>query len=345
MHQLHRFLRRAAASLGVACAAISSAWAAQSVRVVSLGGIPIATDPLVVSTPVFQLEWEAVDTDCNLGVDELDVWIDGLFYNSFDIDSGEGFSGIVLLNRTLFVTPDCEHTVHLIAYMGVPGSCGSTQPQAVSSEHLFWTSTLAECVAGQKSCKATKVAGPIDVTTGEMDYEITDLTLAGPLPIELVRHYDSRSTFDGPLGYGWQHNYLIRLVSGSATRMVFVDAEAHRTQFRKSGQGVWVENEVDHLTLTPGTLPAAPAWTVMDPNRKRYEFDVNGRLTRIVDRNGNAVVLIYSGESLTTIGQDLDNDGVPDRSLTLAYDDSNRLQTVSTGLQFQEVTYGYAGEI
>ncbi len=58
----------------------------------------------------------------------------------------------------------------------------------------------------------------------------------------------------------------------------------------------------------------------------RYDFDSAGRLTRISDRNDNRVVLVYTGSNLTSIGEDVDRDGLADRAITLTYNGANRLQ-------------------
>lgn len=156
----------------------STCLADQSVAIVALDGIPIAASPPWVQSAQFPLEWAAVDSDCNFGVDELDVWVDGAFYNSFVMDGG--YSGTVPLDRNYFETPKCDHTIAVRAYMKNPQACTSST-QVNSTAHEFWTSSQKECSGGQNGCRSTSIGGPIDVTTGEMFYQATDLEIPGPL--------------------------------------------------------------------------------------------------------------------------------------------------------------------
>src|SRR5690606_14840545 len=49
---------------------------------------------------------------------------------------------------------------------------------------------------------------PVDVATGRLLTDHTDLELPGSLPLRFERDYDTAASGDsGPLGYGWSHNY------------------------------------------------------------------------------------------------------------------------------------------
>ena len=52
------------------------------------------------------------------------------------------------------------------------------------------------------------VGNPTNVATGNKYEEVLDLSLSTPgMPLEFRRSYNSQVPSDGPLGYGWTHNY------------------------------------------------------------------------------------------------------------------------------------------
>ncbi len=48
---------------------------------------------------------------------------------------------------------------------------------------------------------------PVDVMTGKVFTDSVDFQLKGFIPLKFERVYYSTSTYNGPLGYGWHHNY------------------------------------------------------------------------------------------------------------------------------------------
>ena len=209
-----------------------------------------------------------------------------------------------------------------------PVLCITPGPAVFSSTIAVWQSPRKECT-DLDGCNQSTVGNPVDVATGKMYHEIVDMKISGPLPIEFLRRYDSQSSFNAELGFGWQHAYQMR-IEPDGNRQVFVDRRGRRIYFGKNAQGVWQENRIEHLALT---APGSPTWRVTDKHQTKYEFDGSGRLTQIVDRNGNATVLGYTGSDLTSI-----TDGFG-RAMTLAYDGNNRLQTLTAATRTATYTY------
>jgi len=48
---------------------------------------------------------------------------------------------------------------------------------------------------------------PVDVVTGRMLTDAVDLSLPGPIQLELERTWYSDSTYEGPFGRGWHHRF------------------------------------------------------------------------------------------------------------------------------------------
>ena len=93
-----------------------------------------------------------------------------------------------------------------------------------------------------------------------MYYEKTDLRIDGPLPLEFVRRYDSKSTYDGVMGYGWQHSFMVRLDAlGFGPVHVFFNEDMRIIRFNSGCSAdsnasdcsdQWQPNTMEHMTLT-----------------------------------------------------------------------------------------------
>src|SRR5262245_43866855 len=93
----------------------SVVWADQSVTITTINGVTIPPDQVSVpysTNQVFNIEWQAVDTGCNAGVQDMAVLVDEVQQPS---SSGFGFSGSVQLDQANFPTHDCLHTIEIRA--------------------------------------------------------------------------------------------------------------------------------------------------------------------------------------------------------------------------------------
>ncbi len=69
------------------------------------------------------------------------------------------------------------------------------------------------------------VGDPVNVITGAFYVDHTDLTLPGPIPLELRRNYDSQSTALTSLGYGWKPSIVPYLVVTEDTNKIYAADE------------------------------------------------------------------------------------------------------------------------
>ena len=179
---------------------------------------------------------------------------------------------------------------------------------------------------------------PVDFSTGMKIEKVTDIEIQGARGgLEFTRTYtsDLAQTCDScPLGRGTTHNYAIRLtgtfLAGGSGRVVMPEESTGRLF---SYQGTDTDGALVFATtgtisqlgdvvrkLTNGTLEYRRGdATVM-------RFNSSGRLTAIVDRNGNTTTLTYTGANLTTV-----TDAVG-RSLNFTYDSSSRISTLTDPL-------------
>jgi RHS repeat-associated protein len=163
------------------------------------------------------------------------------------------------------------------------------------------------------------VAEPVNTATGNYTYQYQDLRIPGRgLSLVFDRYYNSQSTYQGALGYGWTFNYGMSVREEDGNALVTVE-DGRVDKYTPDGSGGYTSPEgcYDILTKTGG------AFTLKRKDQTRYNFDASGKLSSIVDKNGNAIALAYSGANLT---------GVTDptgRVLAFSYDGSNRITQIT----------------
>lgn len=161
---------------------------------------------------------------------------------------------------------------------------------------------------------------PVNLFLGEFIYDApTDFDLGGPLPLSFERYYASKlqdaGVGDGILGLNWQHNFDWRLSVGEnyATVIRFRGGQA---RFQKVG-GDWVLEDPANANhqLIETSSDVFVYWDSV--NQLFYEFNGEGLLAQVRDRNGNTLRVEYDAEGV-----------VPER----IYDPFGR-----------ELTFAYAG--
>ena len=150
-------------------------------------------------------------------------------------------------------------------------------------------------------CNGGTAAGtskPISMFSGAELYRHVDLTLPGVMPIQLIRRYDSRTTYDSPLGFGWAFAHDRRLFEYRDLSVVIRKGCGERTKFVFSG-GTYV---------TPGGTKGQLAsdgnggfiYSYLSGFQDFY--DQQGRLTIQQDALGNRIEYTYSAQKLPLIG-------------------------------------------
>ncbi len=197
----------------------------------------------------------------------------------------------------------------------------------------------------QDSCELY-VKNPINVATGNNFEEAIDLTVLTPgIALEFIRSYNSQSTYSGPLGYGWTHNYNIwlgEIQTVPEKRVVIWDGDGQALYF----------TEIRREPGSPGEIPFSGESGVKDRltqigatgeyllNRKKgnltYRFDPNGILLEITDPNQNRLTLTYNQGQLIGVSNNFG------KTLAFQYDATGFLQSV-TDPKGQAVSYIYQG--
>ncbi len=192
---------------------------------------------------------------------------------------------------------------------------------------------------GSPSTSWITFAGPgINVVFGNFAWQELDLSVPGRgLGFAFLRTYNSANTADGPLGVGWTHSYNLSLTVESGSSIVVRMPDGRLDRYTYSLFTGWSAPTGVFNTLTDN---GDSTYTLRLKDQTRYNFDINGRLASIVDRNGNTVALTYTGGNLTTI---TDPSG---RNFTLAYEASNHLLSVTDpSTRHVDFTYDASGRL
>jgi RHS repeat-associated protein len=187
---------------------------------------------------------------------------------------------------------------------------------------------------GDADGSANSLAGllddPVNTATGNFFHAELDASLPGVgVPFRFRRSYNSLEAANSALGRGWTFSYNEALLLRANGDITFRASDGARLDFVKQPGGSFVG--------APGVLAQLSAvsggYQLTRPDQLRYSFDSSGRLTALVDRNGQGLSFSYTSGRLTTI-----TDSVG-RTVTLGY--SSGLLTTLTLPGSRQVTYGY----
>ncbi len=178
---------------------------------------------------------------------------------------------------------------------------------------------------------------PVSTATGEHfgNDDVPDLFLGGPLPLELRRYYASylkSNNVASALGDNWMHTFDVKLtVSGvDATVTLFQGTQVRFTQAAAGWQLAAGERRNYQLTSDAG------GFRFLDPLRNWiYSFSSSGALTRLEDRNGNALSV---AQAASGSGPEQVSDGLG-RTLTFRYQGSHLVEVADPSgrkVQFQQ---------
>jgi RHS repeat-associated protein len=181
------------------------------------------------------------------------------------------------------------------------------------------------------SCPSARTGNTVDLATGSKIETMTDISFRGARGgLELTRTYTSdlaAACSACPFGRGTTHNYAIQLTgtfqTGGSGRVVFPDEVSGRlfNYARVAADGALVFASTATVSqlgdvvrrLRDGTLEYRYA------DGRLMKFDSGGRLTAMLDRNGNTTTLTYTGANLTRITDPVG------RAIALGYDAENRI--------------------
>ncbi len=200
------------------------------------------------------------------------------------------------------------------------------------------SATLSLLVGSTKTMGANTTQSqskdPVNLATGNYSYEHVDLRLPGRgLPFEFKRFYNSKGRIEAnaPFGPRWTHSYQLRLVSGTDGKMTLYRGDGNTEAYEPQKAGYKPEPGVHNMLLKN----ADTTFSLISKEQVRHDFNAQGRLASITDRNGNTIMLHYtSGGLLDTI---TDTVG---RVIAINSDGSGRITKITDPLN-HSVTFAY----
>ena len=164
---------------------------------------------------------------------------------------------------------------------------------------------------------SSRVGDPVDVYTGHFQRTDTDLVVEGIFPIRMQRRYDSGSTYDSPLGFGWSFSYDMRLYE-YPNGLVIV-----RSHCGLKNRYVYNAGTYQPAPSAVERLPELESFggnghRLIYPTGDKAYFDAQGRLEALEDPSGNRLEMTYSPNKMPVVGTSpfgID----PNRPLIVAY--------------------------
>ena len=181
-------------------------------------------------------------------------------------------------------------TYKVVAERGCYGLPSLSQEMPIGDEETINRAANPGKMTQAATEKTTDAGDPVNVASGNMHASRTDvLVFSREIPLEFSLTYNSQDDFQGQFGYGWRSNYDVRVKEYPDMRVVETDEKGVHTVY------LW---DLEDLTYTPSAgkhselvLNEDYSYMITRKHGRKLTFEPVGRLTRIEERNGNAMTI------------------------------------------------------
>jgi len=210
-----------------------------------------------------------------------------------------------------------------------------------------------EIVYNRSACPK-QVADPVTVYNGQFSYNCQGFEIPGRnIDIAQSHTYNSGLIFSGQFGHGWMMNYYMRLHKLYGGDVAIITGAGQKIRYTNNA-GVYEPPEGRFQSLVEN---GDSTWTLTQAQGGKFQFDTQGRLSAIEDRNGNTITFQYdafkspynglnefSQNPLTALvtGNDYQLTSLTDtngRVIQFTYNSDGLLDKIIDGAR--EVTFGY----
>jgi len=147
-------------------------------------------------------------------------------------------------------------------------------------------------------------SSPFIPASGAYIAHYTDISVPGPLALEITRTYHSLDGHSGLLGHGWMFTYgakLIEVTDGASRFVIIRRPDGQRDRFYENADGTYNNAPGVFDTLVKGS----DTWHLVQKSGTVLTFDQPGNLLQIDFRTLHKVSLTYnSAGSLTSVSDD-----------------------------------------
>ena len=138
---------------------------------------------------------------------------------------------------------------------------------------------------------------PVYARTGELQETYTDLTVPGVGPsLTLMRTYLSQNWSSSLLGHGWVFNFGRRMIiirNKAGEKVVGIIQNTGEKNFFKEHQNGSLELLADYGVTYDLIKNPDGTYTIKELSGKQYELKADGKIDRIIDKNGNVMRFSY----------------------------------------------------
>jgi RHS repeat-associated protein len=265
---------------------------------------------------------------------------------------------------------------NMITALGLCGLSNSLGYNYLSSYSAYFGKNCTSC-----DCYQSFIGDPVNTAIGNFVYPESDATVAGPggSTIKLNRTYNSQAVLWTPasrvryypdgsseimaeppqyFGKGWTSElgqYLLEIdMAPTFEGVQILYPDGHTANFKKSGSQYVSASPGAHDVITKEGDEYVLRDTDCQCALETKRFDSKGRLTALIDRNGNAIRLLYDGDKLTALENaagrrvefELNDDGriiearLPE-DITLRYEYEDGILTAFIDGRGDRTTYRY----
>ncbi|MDP2938467.1 MAG: RHS repeat-associated core domain-containing protein [Candidatus Omnitrophota bacterium] len=198
------------------------------------------------------------------------------------------------------------------------------------------------------------VAEPVLVHNGDFVYEHQDILIPSrAMNTEIIRTYKSQSRYNNRFGYGWDIFYNKKIIPQCNGDLYYLNGKLNRHRFAYIDGTNYISPTGIYDKIVQN---ANGTFTLTEKHATVYNFDQNGVLTEVRDRNNNRMQFSYDPAGrLPIIGKSIfSNDPEPKviaydyklisitdtvgRQINFNYNDDGRLTTIT---DFAGRTYSY----
>lgn len=206
----------------------------------------------------------------------------------------------------------------------LPWTCPANQ---YCTANIPWSIQLSSTTSANTSAaREQNIGDPITLSTGESIYSNTFLHNPGiGLSYEFSLTNRTQASYNGPVGFGWDHNYNIFLKEWEDSSVSLYNGQLGISPFPKNTDGTFVKNASSKATLSKNS---DGLYDLIFDSGLVYHFWANLRIATMVDANENTLIFSYDTDNkLTKVTDTLGKD------IIYTYDTDARLTTVtdSTG--------------
>jgi RHS repeat-associated protein len=152
----------------------------------------------------------------------------------------------LLLNNQANMDPN-----YLLAGQVLPTWFGEAGSPAFTWAQVYNQGAASSEVAAYNDL-TKRVLDPVDAMTGEFYVDATDISLPGPMPLQIRRNYGSQNLVENQFGFGWKISYVPFLGMNTNASLIFAaEMDGSMVAYRQTttNANLWVPLPQDNPTL------------------------------------------------------------------------------------------------